>query len=328
MENHNLITKSNILIRQTIDELNKREQYLMAVLLSEFKEINYNSDCFNCDGFLDTYEAIENCEKTVTLRLTEFINYLGITDGGKNLNNYRNIISHFQNRAFFVWLDDKYANRTPMFKNIQIPKHWIDDNVPFNEKEYDINFTFSEKFIEHLIVSDNFTKLFKESILNLKSEKAIKLYQLLKSHANQQYDVTYTIEELRKRLNMTSKSYNRFCDFYKRGIYEPITDINENTEIFVKLKKNYNKRDKRKIDSLTFNIKNRGEKKVWWQEYSHVKLTDEEYKEVTQWTFPIHHRTILAELEEKLEAGTDIRNHYKWLQARFMNKSKQKLQIF
>lgn len=319
---HNLITKSNILIRQTIDDLNKREQYLMAVLLSEFKEINYNSDCFDYDGTFDTNEAIENCEKTVTLRLTEFINYLGITDGGKNLDNYKNIISHFQSRAFFVWLDDKYANRTPMFSNIQIPKHWIDNNIPFDEKEYDINFTFSDNFIKHLLVSDNFTKLFKESILNLKSEKAIKLYQLLKSHANQQYDVSYSIDDLKVRLNMTSKSYNRFCDFYKRGIVEPLNDINKNTEILVKVKKNHNKKDKRKIDSLTFNIRNQGEKKIWWQEYPHIKLSDDEYKKVTQWIVPVHHKPILKELEDKLEAGIDIRNHFKWLNSRYMNKIK------
>ena len=324
MSNNNLITKSNILIRQTVDDLNKREQYLMAVLLAEFKANNYNSENFTPDGEFDAGLALENINDTVTLRLTEFINYLGLnSNSGTNIENYKNTIAHFQSRAFFIWLDDKYANRTPMFSNIQIPKHWVNDNIPLEEKEYDVNFTFSKPFIENLIVSKDFTKLFKESILNLKSEKSIKLYQLLKSHANQQYDITYSIDDLRTRLNMASKSYQIFKDFYKRGIAEPIKEINENTEIKVSVTKNHNKKDKRKIDSLTFKIKDQGEKKVWWNEYPHIKLTDEEYKTITKWIYPIHHKTILQELEDKLKEGTDIRNHYKWLNGRYNNKMKK-----
>ena len=40
MSDNQLITKSNVLIQQSVDELNRREQYLMAILLSEFKAAN------------------------------------------------------------------------------------------------------------------------------------------------------------------------------------------------------------------------------------------------------------------------------------------------
>lgn len=232
MSDNQLITKSNVLIQQSVDELNRREQYLMAILLSEFKAANPKATCL-----------AEMQTDTITIKLTEFINYLGLNkDSGRNIDNYKNTIAHFQSRAFFVWLDDKYANRTPMFSNIQIPKHWVDDGVPFDEKEYDINFKFHEIFIENLLCSSNFTELFKRSIIHLKSEKAIKLYQLLKSHAAQEFDTTYSVSDLRLRLGMTSKSYDVFKDFFKRGIADPVKEINENTEIFVKVVKNKSKK--------------------------------------------------------------------------------------
>lgn len=311
MSDNQLITKSNILIQQSVDELNRREQYLMAILLSEFKAANPKATCL-----------AEMKTDTITIKLTEFINYLGLNkDSGRNIENYKNTIAHFQSRAFFVWLDDKYANRTPMFSNIQIPKHWVDDGVPFDEKEYDINFKFHETFIENLLCSSNFTELFKRSIIHLKSEKAIKLYQLLKSHAAQEFDTTYSVSDLRLRLGMTSKSYDVFKDFFKRGISDPVSEINENTEIFVKVVKNKSKKDKRIIESITFKIKNQAEKKVWWEyEYPKVKLTDDEYREVSKWIYPVHHKQLIKELQNQLDEGADIRNHYKWLNVRYKKK--------
>lgn len=310
MSDNQLITKSNVLIQQSVDELNRREQYLMAILLSDFKAANENATCIE-----------EMKTDTITLRLTDFINYLGITDCGKNIDNYKTTIAHFQSRAFFVWLDDKYANRTPMFSNIQIPKHWVDDGVPFDEKEYDINFKFHEIFIENLLCSSNFTELFKRSIIHLKSEKAIKLYQLLKSHAAQEFDTTYSVSDLRLRLGMTSKSYDRFDNFYKRGITEPIKEINNNTEITVRAIKKHSPKDKRIVESITFKIRNQAEKKVWWEyDYPKVKLTDDEYREVSKWVYPVHHKQLVKELQEKLDEGVDIRNHYKWLNSRYKKK--------
>lgn len=304
-EINSVITKSNALIRQTVDELDLREHYLLTVLLAKFKQQNFD---------VTSVDQLNPNDLVVSLKLIELINYLHLTPCGKNFENYRKVISHFQSRAFFWWLDpSKSVSRVSMFPKISVPRKWLElDNLGDSENEDLIKFYFSPEFVKELIVNTDFTKLFTESILSL-SGKSIKLYQLLKSHANQQHDVTYTIIDLRIRLNMTSKSYNRFCDFYRRGIEEPIEEINENTEIHITVKKNYNKKDKRRIDSLTFKIKDNSIKKVWWTEYPKIKLNDKEYTEVTTWITPVHHRSLLVELEEKLEQGEDIRNHYKWL---------------
>lgn len=310
MSDNQLITKSNILIRQSIDDLNRREQYLMAILLSDFKDANPDATCIE-----------EMKTDTVSLKLIEFLNYLGLNkDSGRNIEAYKNVIAHFQSRAFFVWVDDEYAHRTPYFSEVKIPKHWIEEGIPFDEKVYDIHFKFHPKLIEHLLVSENFTELFRRSIIHLKSEKAIKLYQLLKSHSAQEFDTIYSVADLRKRLNMTSKSYDRFDNFYKRGIADPIKEINEHTEIHITAVKKNSAKDKRFVTDIKFRIRNKAEKKIWWHEYPKVKLSDDEYRKVTKWIYPIHHKQIVAELQEKLDEGVDIRNHYRWLDGRHRNK--------
>ena len=106
-------------------------------------------------------------------------------------------------------------------------------------------------------------------------------------------------------------------------------EINENTDISVSVVKNKDKSDKRKIVSLTFKIKNQAEKKVWWEyDFPKVKLTEEEFSEVKNWIYPVHHKELLAELEKKIdEIGNVKGGHYKWLKSRYenkMNKYKEK----
>lgn len=303
-EDNQLITKSNVLIQQSIDELEKRELYLMAVILSEFKALNADARCLT---------DVKN--KTVTLNVTEFLNYLDLDiDSGSNQEECKKIITHFQGRAFFTWVDDKYANRTPMFENIQIPKHWIDETIEKPNRVYDINFTLNDRFIDYIAVREEYTTLFRKSILSLKSAPSIKLYQLLKSYGNKDFDTTITVSELRLKLGLTSKAYDRFGNFYARGIEKPLEDINKHTEINVTVKKNQGKKDKRIVESLTFHIKNAEKKhKGWDYSFPDVSLNASEYEEIKQWITPIHWKTVCADLQKQLDEGKDIRNHYKWI---------------
>lgn len=300
-EDNQLITKSNVLIQETIDDLDKRELYLMAVLLSEFKALNPDARCLN-----------DVKQKTVTLTVTEFLNFLDLdVHSGSNQEYCKKLIIHFQNRAFFTWIDDKkYSVRTPMFRNIKIPPHWFDKT----NDDYDIQFEFLEEFINFIAVDDRYTTLFKKSILSLKSTASIKLYQLLKSYSNKDWDTTISVDELRLKLGMTSKSYDRFDRFYDRGIQRSIDEINAHTEINVSAKKNKNQRDKRKVESITFKIRNADKKHSEWDmTFPNIKLTNSEYTEIKQWTSYPDWKRCCRDLQEKLDAGIDIRNHYKWI---------------
>lgn len=303
-EDNQLITKSNVLIQQSIDELEKRELYLMAVLLSEFKALNPDARCLS---------DVQN--KTVTLTVTEFLNFLDLNvDSGSNQEECKKLIAHFQGRAFFTWVDDKYAHRTPMFSDIEIPKHWTDETIANQDKVYDINFTFMDTFIKYIAVDERYTTLFKKSILSLKSAPSIKLYQLLKSYGNKNFDTTISVADLRLKLGMTSKAYDVFKDFYKRGIQKPIDEINKHTEINVTVKKNQSKKDKRVVESLTFHIKDSQKKKSDWDfDFPKVKLTNAEYLEISEWkTYPSW-KQCCKDLQKLLDEGKDIRNHYKWI---------------
>lgn len=298
-----LITKSNVLIQDTVDELNRREQYLMAVLLAEFKASNPNAE---------TLEEVT--ERTTIITLSELSNYIDIDIHSGSTKLFKETIKHFQSRAFYWYVAEGRARRYPMFKFVEVPEYWFDESIAIPDRTSLIKFEWSEEFIPLIVGSKPFTELWKASILSLKSGIAIKLYQLLKSYANKDWDTTITVSELRLKLGMTSKSYDRFCDFYRRGIENPIKEINEHTEINVIAKKNPSKSDKRRIESITFKIKNADKRHGDWDSaFPKVKLTNAEYTNIKQWnTYPDWKRCC-TDLQKQLDEGKDIRNHYKWI---------------
>jgi plasmid replication initiation protein len=308
MSDNQLITKSNQLIQETINNMSVKEVKLMAVLLAEYR---------------NAYDKNSLCTQTI-LNRKEFLNYLDVNTGGTNYEYLNSVLDKFATKAYCQWQDPttKRSNITFYFKNISY-------NTT-NNGNTDIIFTWNEEMTPFIVGLDkNFTKIFKHNILSLQSKKSITLYELLKSYAGRKYPPTITIDELKEKLNMQEKSYSRFERFYKRGIEEPLKEINENTDISVSVVKNKDKSDKRKIVSLTFKIKNQAEKKVWWEyDFPKVKLTEEEFSEVKNWIYPVHHKELLAELEKKIdEIGNVKGGHYKWLKSRYenkMNKYKEK----
>ncbi len=94
---------------------------------------------------------------------------------------------------------------------------------------------------------------------------------------------------------------------------ETAKEVNENTDIIVDYVKNKNPKDKRKVESLTFTVKDQAERKVWWEEFPGIKLSDEQYQQVKTWTEPVHFRTLLVQMQQLMDKGRHIRNQYKWL---------------
>lgn len=298
-----LITKSNVLIQDTVDELNRREQYLMAVLLAEFKAANPNAE---------TLEEVT--ERTTIITLSELSNYIDIDLRSGTTQLFKETIKHFQSRAFYWYVAEGRARRYPMFKFVEVPEYWLDESITIPDRTSEIKFQWSEEFIPLIVGSKPFTELWKASILSLKSGIAIKLYQLLKSYANKDWDTTITVSDLRIKLGMTSKSYDRFDRFFDRGITAPIKEINEHTEINVTAKKNPCKNDKRRIESITFKIKNVDKRHGDWNfAFPKVKLTNAEYTNIKQWTTYPDWKSCCEDLQKKLDEGVDIRNHYKWI---------------
>ncbi len=300
MEDNQLITKSNALIQGTIDCMSVKEVKLMAVLLAEYKK----------------YYDEDNTLTQTMLNRREFLNYLDINkDSGKNYEILNNVLGNFQQKAYCRWVnkDKKTSNITPYFKNIEY-------NTQEEQGNTDIVFTWNE-YITPMVVGldSNFTKIFKRNILSLQSKKAITLYELLKSYAGRDFPPTITVEELKEKLDMTGKGYNDFRNFYRRGITDPLKEINENTDIYVTVIKNPSKTNKRQTVSLTFKIKDQSEKKIWWDEYPNIKLTEEEYRTVTSWN---NCKLYIRQLDDVLKNGKIIRNHFKQLEKDHNSKNK------
>ena len=286
MEDSQLITKSNALIQGTIDSMSVKEVKLMTVLLAEYKK----------------YYDEDNTLTQTMLNRREFLNYLDINkDSGKNYEILNNVLGNFQQKAYCRWVnkDKKTNNITPYFKNIEY-------NTQEEQGNTDIVFTWNE-YITPMVVGldSNFTKIFKRNILSLQSKKAITLYELLKSYAGRDFPPTITVEELKEKLDMTGKGYNDFRNFYRRGITEPLKEINENTDIYVTVIKNPSKINKRQTVSLTFKIKDQSEKKIWWDEYPNIKLTEEEYRTVTSWN---NCKLYIRQLDDVLKNGKITQN--------------------
>ena len=83
--------------------------------------------------------------------------------------------------------------------------------------------------------------------------------------------------------------------------------------------KNKDNKDKRKVVSLTFKIKDQSEKKIWWDEYPNIKLTEEEYRTVTSWN---NCKLYIRQLDDVLKNGKIIRNHFKQLEKYHNSKNK------
>lgn len=300
IEDNQLITKSNALIQGTINNMTVKEVKLMAVLLAEYKKF---------------YDKDNTLTQTI-LNRREFLNYLDVSvDSGRNYEILNNVLENFQQQAYCRWVNQekKTNNITPYFKNIEY-------NTQEDQGNTNIVFTWNEYITPMVVGLDaNFTKIFKKNILSLQSKKAITLYELLKSYAGRTFPPTLTIEELKEKLDMKSPSYNIFKDFYKRGIADPIKEINENTDILVTVLKNKDSKDKRKVVSLTFKIKDQSEKKIWWDEYPNIKLTEEEYKTVTSWS---NCKFYVRQLNDVLSSGKIIRNHFKQLEKYHNSKNK------
>ncbi len=158
----------------------------------------------------------------------------------------------------------------------------------------------------------NFTKMFKRNILALGSKKAIILYELMKSYMCRNFPVKVMIEDLRKKLDLHGECY-KDIRYLLRRISDITKEVNQNTDIIVSYVKNKNPKDKRKVESLTFTVKDQAERKVWWEEFPGIKLSDEQYQQVKTWVEPVHFKTLLAQMQQLMDGGRHIRNQYKWL---------------
>lgn len=96
-----------------------------------------------------------------------------------------------------------------------------------------IELQINEEAKPYLIqLKELFTSYNLKNAINLNSKYAIRIYQLTKSSLYKN-ELIIGLEDLKERLILTQKSYNRFCNINTKVIQPSIREINDKTDIKV-----------------------------------------------------------------------------------------------
>ena len=106
----------------------------------------------------------------------------------------------------------------------------------YKKKEGSILLEINERAEPYLLeLKDLFTSFKLCNVLDLNSKHSIRIYQLSKSSLFKG-EVSYTIEEFKKMLKLTQKSYDRFNNITGKILNPSIEEINRKTDIYVEYK--------------------------------------------------------------------------------------------
>lgn len=254
--------KSNSLVQATVNNLTAQQNKLMAMLLTSYVN-NFDES---------------SIDDTITLSRYDIMNYLGLSNSGRTYSDINRTIRNFFQNSIVTWIDkeERSQNTTALFSNVKINNYDQDGDSL-------VEFTWNPYIKPHISnMKKEYTILVTSNFLALKSKKAQTLYEYFHSFVNQG-EVTVYVDQLKEMTGCTSSSYKDFRQFSRRGIKEPLEEINDKTDINVEVvSKNKGNVNKRVIVSITFRVTKQQAKKAWFEEYPDILLTEDQYKTLTQ----------------------------------------------
>lgn len=212
------IVKANALIQKTRYSLNAQQQKIILYLISKIKP--------------DDDEL-----KEYVFDLKEFSEVCGITDNGKNYQNFKDSIKGLHDKSFWIETDTK-----------DMLLSWV-ERVEINKGETTVSLRLDDRLKPYLLhLQEQFTTYEIPFILTMSSKYAIRLYEILKSYA---YigTLTMTIDDIKETLQ--TAEYKDYKNFRVNVIDIACREINEKSDINVSYEPH---RTNRKITSLTFII--------------------------------------------------------------------------
>lgn len=120
--------------------------------------------------------------------------------------------------------------------NLSVHKtRWTAD-ISYVEKESKVKIIFSPSVVPFITdLEKRFTSYFLDDISSLTSAYAVRLYELIISWRSTRKTPVFELLELREKLGVSENEYKRMFDFKKRVMDIAITQINDHTNIFVKM---------------------------------------------------------------------------------------------
>lgn len=210
----------------------------------------------------DTHETIF----TITPR--EFVDLCGLGKGGKT---YEHIFSeiHDLKAKVIAFVNER--------GNISIESYM--DNIEVDRESGEVRYTIPKALIPHFQRYAQFTRLDLIEYMPMRGQYALLLYELLMSW-REKGEVYYSLEDLRKLLEVPEGTYPNTGDFLKRAIYSPVDQINKRLRKG-KIKYVVKWGQRRRVDGVTFYIPKPSEAKEL-PEKTNEECTAEELEEMGQ----------------------------------------------
>lgn len=175
-------------------------------------------------------------EQRIVLTLTSLIQ-----PDDKDLNGYTFNVKEFieqigvKNNSIYARLED--ITKTLMSRVIEIREekrllqlNWL-SSAEYNYGEGTINLQISDKLKPYLLeLKEYFTSYKFENVMKLKSNYAIRVYELLKSY-QKIGQATFSLDDFRTMVGATTKSYNTYYNVKSRIIDSSKKELHKHTDI-------------------------------------------------------------------------------------------------
>ena len=142
-------------------------------------------------------------------------------DNGQNYINVKKAIKEIADKSMWLTLPSGREVLLRWLNRVEIDKAGGVINVSFHEDMMPFLLDLQEKYTQYSL----------ELVLPMKSKYGIRLYELLKSYSFMDKNITFTIDELKTR--MDCDKYKRFPDFRRYALEKAVEDINTFSDLSV-----------------------------------------------------------------------------------------------
>lgn len=218
------VAKSNELIQKSRFSMSVQQNRIMLYLISKIRPNDFGNE-------------------TYIISIREFCKVCNIDfDSGKNHADAKRALKAIADKSVWVRQDN----------GDEILLRWL-NRVRLNRETNCFEVSFHEDMLPYLYdLQSRYTRYSLDNVLTMKSKYGIRLYELLKSYQFLKEQISFTVEELKKRLD--AEKYSRYPDFRRYVLEKAVEDINECSDIEVSYTpvKSLNKRG---IDYITFTVR-------------------------------------------------------------------------
>lgn len=216
------VAKANDLIQQSRFSLTMQQNKIMLYLISKIRPNDTGTEMYS-------------------ISIREFCKVCNIEyDSGKNYSDVKAALKTLADKSVWVKID---GNDTLL--------RWI-NRLKINNETHCIELTFHEDMIPYLYdLRAHYTRYSLENVLTMKSKYGIRLYELLKSYEYLEKEITFTLDELKQRLDA---NYKRYPDFRRYVLEAALYDINRVSDIRVSYEAR-SSNNSRSVNQIAFTIR-------------------------------------------------------------------------